>query len=297
MPSNQKSGTSARLPRRALLSALGLIVAGASLGCGDDPLPGITHVIRARELTADVRVALSQAADASNRAVMAESEPTAREAGAEAERLRAEVRADLATLDELLDGPGYRDEQRQIDTFEEHFAAYEATDETLIALATQKSNLMARQISYGSANDAVEAFRAALDHASMGGGKRWQLEAWRARAMLAVRELQVLEAPHIAESSDAEMTRLEQQMSAREAEARASLQALAVAGIDTTEAAHHLDAFLSLHTKILDLSRQNTDVRSLALSLGELRVATVACDGALAALLELLSTRGTWPTK
>ena len=53
-----------------------------------------------------------------------------------------------------------------------------------------------------------------------------------------------------------------------------------------------LDQFMDLNAKIIALSRRNTDVSSLALSLNEKRSLVTACEEALRALQESLAKRG-----
>jgi hypothetical protein len=55
----------------------------------------------------------------------------------------------------------------------------------------------------------------------------WRVKALVATAMLTVREIQVLHAPHIADPDDAVMTRMEQRMATSEVAARSAIQTLA----------------------------------------------------------------------
>jgi signal transduction histidine kinase len=117
-----------------------------------------------------------------------------------------------------------------------------------------------------------------------------------------VREIQALEAPHIAEVEDAAMTSLEEQMAASEAAAGGSLAELSsLLGPAAREALGsaraELDRFAELQKQIVSLSRQNTDVRSLAVALGSKRRLTAACDATLAALQEALAKRGSRATR
>jgi negative regulator of replication initiation len=54
-------------------------------------------------------------------------------------------------------------------------------------------------------------------------------------------------------------------------------------------AAAALDRFMSVHNEIVTLSRRNSDVRSLALSLGRKRTVTAECEAHLQALEEVLA--------
>ena len=101
-------------------------------------------------------------------------------------------------------------------------------------------------------------------------------------------EIQVMQAPHIAEPEDAVMTRLESQMDASASAARKALDELrgalppaAAPQLDIAGAA--LTRFLSVHAEIVKLSRRNTNVRSLALSLGRKRTVSATCETRLQA--------------
>jgi hypothetical protein len=112
-----------------------------------------------------------------------------------------------------------------------------------------------------------------------------------------VREIQVLQAPHIADADETVMTRMETEMATSEKEARRSLDALRAVAPSTSKP--HLDAaaaalarFMDLNAQIIALSRRNTNVRSLALSLDQKRTITVSCEERLHALQNALAKRG-----
>ena len=116
-------------------------------------------------------------------------------------------------------------------------------------------------------------------------------------ALASAREIHVLQAPHIAEVSEAEMTRLEERMATAETAARnalAELKRLVPAGSqsEVDKAAAALDRLISLNSQIRTLSRRNTNVRALALSLGQKRALTGACEDTIHSLQGALSRRG-----
>ena len=49
---------------------------------------------------------------------------------------------------------------------------------------------------------------------------------------------------------------------------------------------------MKVNAEIVGLSRRNTNVKSLAMSLGQKRMLTAACEESLRALQEALATRG-----
>jgi hypothetical protein len=58
-----------------------------------------------------------------------------------------------------------------------------------------------------------------------------------------------------------------------------------------------LDRFIGVNTQIVALSRRNSNVRSLAMSLGEKRMLTAACEDSLRALRDALAKRGFTATR
>ena len=99
-------------------------------------------------------------------------------------------------------------------------------------------------------------------------------------------EIQVLQAPHIAEPEDAVMTRLESEMDASASAAKKALDELRAAlgaSPQLDAAGDALTRFLSVHAEIIKLSRRNSNVRSLALSLGRKRTVTATCETRLQA--------------
>jgi hypothetical protein len=98
------------------------------------------------------------------------------------------------------------------------------------------------------------------------------------------------------------MTRMEQKMAASEKQARTALsqmEALLPAAVQPhlTTAASALATFMKIHAEILTLSRRNSDVRSLALSLGRERMIAAQCDDQLRALRELLAKHSVGATR
>ncbi len=86
-------------------------------------------------------------------------------------------------------------------------------------------------------------------------------------------------------------------MASAEATARNALATLAplvspASRTQLTAATGALDRFVGLNAQIVVLSRRNTNVRSLALSLNEKRKLTDACEESLHALREALAKRG-----
>ena len=130
----------------------------------------------------------------------------------------------------------------------------------------------------------ADAVRDALRHDSRPSPAR---QTMAAAALAEMRAVQVIQARHIAEADEGEMTNMEAQMAQSAASARRELGSLANA-----EAIAAFDRFMSVNAEIVELSRRNSDVRSLAMSLGEKRMAAAACEAALDALQRAVDTHG-----
>ncbi len=170
------------------------------VGCSSDT--SLARLMEARRLSAQLRVQFSQAADAANRAVMADTDTTSAAAVREAEQLSQAVQQGTDALAPLLTSLRFTDESGLLDEFRGRFAGYRALDRDILQLAAEGTNLKAQRLSFGAAREAADAFRdelaavAAADPAA----DRWRVEALIRAAVLGVREIQVVQAPHIAEA-------------------------------------------------------------------------------------------------
>jgi hypothetical protein len=261
-----------------------------------NPQTVLTQLVDARRLASELHVQFTQSSEAANRAVMAESDDAAAAAAGEARRARQGVERNVQTLRANLESWRSGDDLRHLDDFESRFKEYRRLDDEILPLAVENTNLKAQQLSFGPSREAAQSFQAALERA-IGASvpkESCRVEMNAARARIAILEIQTLDAPHIAEAQDAAMTAMEAQMTAAATRAQKALDELrellpspAKAQLDAAAAA--LERFLSIHKEIVTLSRRNSDVRSLALSLGEKRKVTAECEAYLQALEEALA--------
>jgi hypothetical protein len=283
--------------REARFGALAIApVLLALSGCaGGSALEKLTE---ARRLSADLLVQFTKASDAANRAVMADTDEESVAFARESEEAAKEVQRTSAQLGMIVNGLGYSNEARFLGDFNTRFGEYQTLDRTILALAVENTNLKAQRLSFGPVQKEAEAFRQSLEPIvrSASPADAWHIRALAATAVSAVREIQVLQAPHIAEANDEAMTRLEKDMAASESEARGALEMLARAQpssktqIDLAISA--LGRFMDLNAQLITLSRRNSNVRSLALSLGKKRMLTASCEESLRALQDALAKRG-----
>ena len=293
------------MPRLRVLSIVlvGLaLTAVGTAGCVN-PLTALPKLFEARRLASELHVSFTRAAEASNRAVMADTDEASIAAKDEATAARQAADHDLATLQPILTELDYADELRALAAFKTRYEEYRRLDDEILPLAIENSNLKAQRLSFGDAQEAAKAFRASLDAAvRLATPAQANTAALLAdRAAIGVLEIQVLQAPHIAESEDAAMTRMEKAMNDSTTSAKAALDRLkamlprAATPLAAADAA--LARFVTVNADIIALSRKNTNVRSLALSLGRKRVVTAECEDQLRALGEALAKHESTATR
>jgi len=283
------------MPRRTWLFAF---VAIAAAGCAGGLKTSLEQLLESRRLSTDLLVQFTRVVDGGNRAVMADTDEASIAFARETEQTTQLVQRDVEALKPVLAGLGYSQEARLLEDFQQRFSEFRALDTTILGLTVENTNLKAQRLSFGPAQQAADAFRDALEPItrSVPTQAPWRVAALAATAVAAVREIQALQAPHIAEPEDPVMGALEERMMTAEATARAALQA--IDGLLPSEsrprlsaATAALDRFVSANAEIIRLSRRNSNVRSLALSLGQKRTLTARCEETLRSLQDALEQR------
>ena len=276
--------------------ALMILSLGAMIGC--DVNSALEQVSQARHLSADLLIQFTKAADAANRAVMADTDEASIAFAREAEQAKEKVQSDIDALKPLLEGLNFSDEGRLLQEFVNRFTEYCELDRRILDLAVENTNLKAQRLSFGPAQEAADSFRDSLTAvAPLVPADKWRVEALVATAVATVREIQVLQAPHIADADEAVMTRMEKSMATSEAAARNALKTLSSLVAPRFQArivaaTATLDRFMAVNQQIISLSRRNTNVRSLALSLNQKRKVIPECENVLHALRDALWKRG-----
>lgn len=228
------------------------------MACDREPVAYV-RLNEARTLASALEAELARSAEAANRAVMQDA--TAPQAVAE---LRGSLERDFRKLDGVVRGLGY--ELELLNRLAGELDKDRALEADLLTLTGEGSNVEAQKLSFGEAHAAVDRFHSVAPVA----------------AAYALRSIEALEGPHIAEADDARMSALEREMDALLADARRGLSPAAESA---------LNDFLRVHQRILVLSRRNTNVHALALATGDKRAAHEACARTLHELNERLQAR------
>ena len=267
-------------------------------GCRGDPTTVMTRLESSWRLTAELRLKFSQAADASNRAVMADTEVAAVATAREAEQATQTVEKHTAELSTLLRSLNYASETAILEAFASSFAEYRRLDRQILALAVENTNLKARALTFGSASEAADAFENAVKPlaAAVAGKDRCRADGLASEAILAVSKIQVRLSPHIAERDEAKMHALEAAMDGSYANARDALTAMGAMSSPSepllSNARTALSHFKAVSDQIVGLSQRNSNVLSLDLSLRQKPALIAACNDQLRALQAELAKEG-----
>jgi hypothetical protein len=254
-------------------------------------------VLRARK--AEVVLALGQAfsrsVEAEKSAVLATTdEESARFAG-RSRQASAEVERLIAELGTLVRQEARSGEKELLAAFTGAWGKVAAIDATLLPLAEANTNLKATHLSSHQAADELARVVALLQAQQALTTDPARLRALSG-ALVAALTIQTLHAPHIASALDPEMGTLEARAATLEKVVEGVLAGLP-SGPVRAEAQAAWGAYRADTAEVFRLSRENTNVRSFALSIHEKSDATAACAGALQALATAVNAPGPWATR
>ncbi len=242
------------------------------------------------DLVERMRYSLAAASEAEKSAVMAVTDQDSQAFADQARVATAEVERLRTTLGESLAPTTGQKEKELLARFSACFADYQRIDRDLLALAVKNTNIKAFAMAFGPAAQAAQETDSALarflaKHAV----SPQKMLLLAAGAQAAVLRLETRLAPHIAEQSDQKMDELEALMAKDDREVRAAFDNLAAQpdlrpDSDLATARVSYARLNQVRAQILALSRENTNVRSLAISLDQKRKTMLMCQDALYAL-------------
>jgi len=241
-----------------------------------------------------MQLALASASEAEKSAVLATTDQDSRMLADRARAATAEVEQEREELANLLATGGTQREKDLLAQFSGAFDNLRRVDDEVLRLAVKNTNLKAYKLLFGPAAETLAEIDAALSRvvAKCAGSRDCsQLMPLAFGAQIGVLRIQTLLAPHIAEESDAEMDRMEALMAKEVTQVRADLDGLASKlprDPDVAMAGVRFVRYGELKAQILSLSRENTNVRSLALSLNQKRKALLLCLEASDALKQAI---------
>jgi len=255
-----------------------------------DPAAQLAFKARRADLVGRMQLDLASASEAEKSAVLAITDPDSLTFADQARAASAKVAQERRELGELLATGGTQGEQELLTQFATAFAEFQRIDNDLLALAVKNTNLKASSLAFGPAAIALQEMDAALARLTAADAPGLPVAA---AARIAAWRLLTLIPPHIAEEDEKKEDAMEAVMATEDAQVRKSLAELAALpqftnNPDLATATARYAEFSKLRTQIIALSRENTNVRSLSISLNQKRKVMLLCQGVLGALQQAI---------
>ena len=130
----------------------------ATAGCYHEPESVLQRMSEAQRLARDLYLHFTQGADATNLAVMADTDAASAAFARNASQKMDIVQNDTKALRPTLAGLMFSNELHLLDQFEKHFANYRALDRTILDLSVENTNLKAQRLSIGPAQRVSRTF-------------------------------------------------------------------------------------------------------------------------------------------
>ena len=241
------------------------------------------------DLVSRMRLALASASEAEKSAVLAITDQDSQTFAGHARKAAAETEQARLELGELLKTGSTKVEKDLFNQFSELFAEFQRIDNDLLALAVKNTNIKAYSLAFGPATAALNEMNASLSRLielNAGSKKEKQLMFLAYGTEISGLRLQTLIPRHIAEESEQNMDELEVLMAKEDKQIRRNMNELTAlrnlnqkANLATAVSSY--DRFNKIKTQILALSRENTNIKSLTISLNQKRKVMLLCQDVL----------------
>jgi hypothetical protein len=263
---------------------------------GQDPAAQLAFKAGRVDLVGRMQSDLASASEAEKSAVLATTDEDSRALADQSRTASAKVDQERRELGELLATGGTPEERELLADFTVAFTELRRIDDDLLALAVKNTNVKAYALAFGPAAGALKEVNAALGRlvaANADSPESKTLTSLAFGAETSALRIQTLLPPHIAEENDKKMDELEALMATEDAQVHKSLDGLAAlprlrAAPELATATTRYVELSNIRAQILALSRENTNVRSLSISLNQKRKAMLACQAALNALQQAI---------
>ncbi len=250
----------------------------------------LTRKVQRADWVGRMQLDLTSAAEAEKSAVLATTDQDSQIFADQARAAAAQVEQGCRDLGELLTAGGTKGEQELLAQFATAFVDFQRIDKELLALAVQNTNLKAYSLTFGPAATALKAMDESLarlpteDAPALRFATNARIAAWRLLALIP---------PHIAEEDETKEDALEALMATEDTQVQKNLADLAALpkfshDPELTSATARYAEFSKIKSRILILSRENTNVRSLSISLNQKRKVMLVCQDALGALQQAI---------
>jgi hypothetical protein len=259
----------------------------------------IGNIAKQNQILSQMKANLLISVEAEKNAVLSESDEDSKTFADQSLQAIAEVEQGRRELGELIKRSKDSEEMKQLQEFDQCWTEFQKIEQVLLNLAVQNTNLKAAKLAQTAASDAVQRFENDLlglleTGTSSGDCKQIAMPVFEAAASCL--RIHYLLTPHINSASDQEMDRIEAEMNNNSDVVDQSLDTLAQhageKGLTPLQDARKAFVdFIKVTEEVVRLSRQNTNIKSMELSLGKKRMVTAECEGMLNSLQETVQSR------
>jgi len=244
------------------------------------------NIVKKREVLSQMRINLLKSVEMEKNAVMAQTDEESQLFADQSLAASAAVEQDQRQLNSLIDAAPMQDERNLAIEFNKCWTELRKLDQVILELAVQNTNLKAASLSQEEGAGAMRRFEHALEDVMkpyLGAQNEGRVARLIYHAMTPALKIYNLHSFHIAEESDEKMDQIEREMKAEENEVLKSLDELnGIVGEKSRQALLRAKTafteFMEVTAKVIELSRQNSNVKSLELSLGRKRKVAAQCD-------------------
>jgi hypothetical protein len=261
--------------------------------------PVFINDVKKIRLVSEMRVKLNASVEAEKSAVLADTDEASHANADKALQLSDAVEDARLKIGVLIEAEKMGREVELYRDFSACWEKFRQIDQELLPLSVLNTNLKAYELSFDAAQKAVKQLEESLCdlmNSDDTNDKSCGIVKLSQRTLSAALKIHALQSPHIAESRQEKMDEIETTIQMQDALINRSLDALSFLMNPKSKplivaASAAYAEFWRINTEVMKLSRQNNNVRSLALSLGQKRKTTVQCQDILAALEETIQSK------
>lgn len=258
----------------------------------------LSNTAKVVEIVSRMRINLIKSTDLEKGAVMAITDEESQALAEQSRKSADAVERDYHELKGLIDAAKIDKEMKLLKEFSDNWNNFRVIDKELLSLAVENTNIKAANLSYTAAAQAIANFERLLSELMdipTSDGERAQMAKLAYQAATAAFMIYSLEAPHINEAQDIKMDELEKLMGMNEIKVRNALATLSRltdqhGRIIFNDALLAFSKFMEVHKEVVRLSRMNTNIKSLQLSLGRKRKVAAQCEEILNSLQDTVQT-------
>ena len=259
----------------------------------------ISNTTKVVEIVSRMRINLLKSTDLEKGAVMAITDEESKDLAEQSRKSSDAVERDYHELKGLIDAAEIDKEMNLLKEFSDNWNNFRVIDKELLSLAVENTNIKAANLSYTAAAQARANFERLLSELMdipISDGERAQMAKLAYQAATAAFMIYSLEAPHINEAQDKKMDELENLMGMNEKKVRNALSNLSRltdqhGRIIFSDSLLAFSKFMEVHKEVVRLSRMNTNIKSLQLSLGQKRKVAAQCEEILNSLQATVQSR------